>query len=275
MCEHLKQFVLDQHKLYLTNNDDINSIKNNFYPIITINIRGIHRFWYDQENGYANIINHLLLMYPKTFIIFDGYVKNKQLNLDDYISEGIKSSGNDFDNSYNNILNSIISKINTKNYHSLIGSCLYEQLSWLDISNYGIMQLGAGAFNYTWLMNKKCIFMGRNQIINDQLLMHCWHDFYFRENRDFTTYIHPNLIDFNSHKHHHNSFYLDWKIIFFHVIRDLLILEKNKYNLSQYENIKKYNIYINFGLDIDIKELLKIDFFSACKIIKNLTLKKI
>jgi len=137
------------------------------------------------------------------------------------------------------------------------------------------MQLGAGAFNYTWLMNKKCIFMGRNQIINDQLLMHCWHDFYFRENRDFTTYIHPNLIDFNSHKHHHNSFYLDWKIIFFHVIRDLLILEKNKYNLSQYENIKKYNIYINFGLDIDINELLKIDFFSACKIIKNLTLKKI
>lgn len=275
MCEHLKQFVIDQHKICPTNNNDINLIKNNFYPIITINIRGIHRFWYDQENGYANIINHLLLLYPKTFIIFDGYIKNKELNLDHYISEGIKSSSNDFDNSYNNILNSIISKINTKNYYSLIGSSLNEQISWLDISNYGIMQLGAGAFNYTWLMNKKCIFMGRNQIINEQLLMHCWHDFYFRENRDFTTYIHPNLINFNSHKHHNNSFYLDWKILFFHVIRDIYFLENKKYNISQYENIKNYDIYINFGLDIDIYKLLKIDFLSACKIIKNLTLKKI
>ena len=132
------------------------------------------------------------------------------------------------------------------------------------------MQLGAGAFNYTWLMNKKCIFMGRNQVLNDQLLMHCWHDFYFRENRDFTTYIHPALVNFESHKHINRSFYIDWKVVFFHVIRDIILLEKNNYNLSQYENIKRYNIYMTFGLDIEMNNLLNVDFYDACNIIKKI-----
>lgn len=278
MYEHLKNFVMDNHPYDISDKTTLNyidNIQNTFYPIITINLRAIHRFWYDQENGFANIINSLLLLYPKLFVIFDGYIKNKNLNLDDYMSEGIKSSADDFDESYNNILNNIISKINTKNFHSLIGVSLNEQIAWLQISNYGIMQLGAGAFNYTWLMNKKCLFVGRNEIINDQLLMHCWHDFYFRENRDFTTYIHPNLIDFQSHKNYKNSFYIDWKIIFFHVLRDIILLEKNNFKLSQYENIKNYNIYINFGLDIDINALINMDFYSACNIIKKFVNKKL
>lgn len=265
MYEHLKQFVITNVN---SNTDSIIEIKKNYYPIITINLRGIHRYWNDQENGFANIINSLLLLYPKLFVIFDGYIKNENLVLDDYMSEGIKSSQNDFDSSYNSILYQIISKIKTTNYYSLIGKTLNEQIAWLDISQYGIMQLGAGAFNYTWLMNKKCIFMGRNEIINDELLMHCWHDFYFRENRDFTTYIHPSLINFVSHKHDNNSFYIDWLIVFFHVLRDIVLLEKHNYNLSQYDNIKNYNIYINFGLNIDLNSLLKMNFYEACNLIK-------
>jgi len=51
--------------------------------------------------------------------------------------------------------------------------------------------------------------------------------------------------------------------------RDIFLLEKNNYNLSQYENIKRYNIYMNFGLDMELNNLLDMDFYDGCNIIKG------
>jgi hypothetical protein len=122
----------------------------------------------------------------------------------------------------------LISGINTSNYISLIGTTIDMQLAWLNISDYGILQVGSGNTNYAWIMNKKSMVIGKNTEINDEVLEHTFTDFYFRENRDFTTYLNPRFINFNSHNQNNSVYYIDWRVIFYHILRDLIILEKKK-----------------------------------------------
>lgn len=257
MYEDLKNFTIENIKETTneTQENEIETIKQNFYPIITFNLRGVYRNLYNQEEVISSIINYLLLIFPNMFIIFDGFIVNDNTKLDFFKSEGVVSNLQVFTESYENILNNIIGKINTTNFKSLIGTNLYNQLNWLEISHYGLMQLGAGSFNYTWTMNKKCIYVGRNNFVNNSLLIHTYHDFIFRENRDFTTYINPNIVDFNTKPN--GQFSIDFKIILYFMYRDLLILEKNNYALSQFENLQKYNIYQSWGLDnLPLQELI-------------------
>jgi hypothetical protein len=265
MYNELSTFVFENN-IYNQDNEKIIEIKNNFYPIITFNIRAIFRYLTNQEDAYINIINLLTTIYPKLFVIFDGFIFNENAEIDNTTSEGIIYKLEEMKSSYNNIVSNIISKINTKNYISLIGCKLDKQIAWLNISNYGIMQMGAGAFNYAWLMNKKCLFIGRNNYVNNSLLIHTYHDFIFRQNRDFTTYINPKYITFNSN----SSFYIEWEKIFFYIIRDIIILEKNNFNCSQYENFQKYNIYQDWGLtNLKIENLNIDDLEKTLKLLKD------
>jgi len=221
MMEDLKEFVLENNK-YINDSEIkyINYIKQNHYPIVTINLRGLYRYLYNQSYAISNIINSLLIIYPKIFIIFDGYVKNKN-NINNYLDETLNNKSLDkMEESYISIFKNIVKDLKTNNYISLISSSIERQIEWLKISDYGLMQLGAGAFNHTWLMNKKALFIGRNTILNEETLMHTYHDFIFREKKDFTTYINPSMIDFNKYNHIDSSFYLDWKIILYHMIKD-------------------------------------------------------
>jgi hypothetical protein len=270
MYEDLKTFILENNKL----NDNkllskIQNVKNIHYPIVTFNLRGVFRYLYNQEDCFINIINSLLLLYPNIFIIFDGYVKNKNVILDNYTTDTATASEEIFDTAYYNIVNKIITGINTPNYVSLIGSTIDIQLAWLDISNYGILQIGSGSTNYSWVLNKKSIVVGKNHIINDEVLLYTFQDLNYRENKDFTTYLHPSFI--NDDTHYPNSCYvINWKIIFFHMLRDLIILEKNNYSLPLIQNINNHNIYMYFDVnDININELINMDFYDACNILKK------
>lgn len=271
MYEDLKTFVLETNNL---NDNDlslkITTVKQNHYPIVTFNLRGVWRYLYNQEDCFIKIINTLLLLYPNMFVIFDGYVKNKNVLLDNYATENSSANEYIFDKSYYDIVNTTISGINTTNYISLIGTTIDVQLAWLDISNYGILQTGSGNTNYAWVLNKKSIVIGKNPIMNDEALLYTFQDLYYRENRNFTTYINPEFINFESYKNCNSVFYIDWKILLFHIIRDLCLLEKNQYSLSQITNINSYNIYMYFGLDeININSLLDMDLNGACNIIKT------
>jgi hypothetical protein len=278
MYDHLSKFVMDNNKYKNTDEINyINKIKSNHYPIITITLRAVYRYLHDQEDVLSNIINHLLILYPNIFIIFDGYIKNNNTRLNKCISNGFFSDSNIFDTSYNNIVNTIIKKINTQNYISLIGTSLERQIEWLKISDYGLLHAGAGSDNYRWLMNKKCIFMSRHLIISNKILVDFFHDFIYREKREFTTYINPNMIDFTTYKEQNNSFFIDWRIILLYIYKDLLILEKHKYKLSQFENLQYYDYNLTdidsqFKIhNINIYNLLENDnIIENCNLIKNI-----
>jgi hypothetical protein len=248
MYEDLSLFILDNNKLIDENElNHIENVKTSFYPIITFNIRTGYRHLNNQEIALSSLINALLLLFPNMFVIFDGYVKNKTVNLDCYSTHGYAFNESEFDKSFNKVVNSIINHIQTKNYISLIGSALDRQLAWLNISQYGLLQTGSGGTNYGWLLNKKYISVGRNPVINEELLLYVAHDFCYVENKDFSTYINPSLISFEINDK--KEFEIDWRVILVHMIRDLMILEKHNYKLTQVENFQKYNIYMNFRLD--------------------------
>lgn len=270
MSESLKEFVVNINPFNDVNElNQITYVKNNYYPIITFNLRAVYRNIHNQEEYFSNIINNLLVIYPKLYIIFDGFTINSNVNLDLYGSEGVKSDLNKLNTSYNAVVNKIISMINKKNYTSLIGSSVNRVFKWLDISTYGLMQLGAGSYLYTWIMNKKALYIGRNLYINDELLIHTYHDYYYRENRDFTTYINPKLVDFDTYSKSNNEFAYNWKKILCFMLRDMIILEKNNHKLSQHNYIVKYNYYMNWNDDINIDNLIKLPIQAIYKLLQS------
>jgi len=131
------------------------------------------------------------------------------------------------------------------------------------------MQMGAGIFNYIWLANKNCICVGRNNYVNDSILIHTYHDFIFRENRVFTTYVNPKYIDQESLISDKKQFIFKKEYLLLYILRDLIILEKNNFTLSQFENFQKYNIYQDWSIEIDINSLLNNDVITNYNIIKN------
>jgi hypothetical protein len=93
MYEDLKTFVLENNKL---NDNDliarIEKVKNAHHPIVTFNLRGLYRNLYDQETCFIKIINSLLLLFPNMFVIFDGYVKNENVVLNNYTTENVTAN---------------------------------------------------------------------------------------------------------------------------------------------------------------------------------------
>ena len=270
MYEELKEWTLLNNKLEVEcQNEEIKKIKATHYPIITINIRGVFRYLLQQEKVFAHILNELYNIYPNMFILIDGFVTSTNTDLSSYKNEGVRANADIFSTAYQTILDDLLGNMKCPNYKSLIFQNLASQLAWLNISDYGVMQLGAGAFNHVWLMNKKALFIGRNPICNDELLGHTYHDFYYRENRDFTTYINPNIVDFTV-THTKGGFSIDWRVLFYYTYRDLLILEKENFNLSQYENFVKYNIYQSWGIpQISMEELLTYEVCVGAKKLKS------
>ena len=270
MYEDLKEWTLSNNKLEDEQEiEEIKTIKATHYPIISFNIRGVFRYLYQQEKVFANIINELYHIYPNMFILIDGFVTNSSVNLNNYKNEGVRANADIFTTSYQTIVDDLLGNIQCPNYKSLIFKNIASQLAWLNISDYGIAQTGAGCINHVWVMNKKALGIGRNNIVNDELLIHTYHDFYYRENKNFTTYIHPNIVDFTV-THTKGGFSIDWRVLFYYMYRDLLILEKENFNLSQYENFVKYNIYQSWGIpQISIEELLTYEVCDGARKLKS------
>lgn len=270
MSESLKEFVLYINPYNVTSElNQIYDVKKNHYPIVTFNLRGLYRHIYNQEETISNIINNLLIIFPKLYIIFDGYTTNSNINLVTYGNEGVKSDLKTFNNEYDRIINKITSMINTTKYTSLIGSTINRTFKWLEISNYGLMQLGAGSFLYTWIMNKKALYIGRNSNINEELLIHVFHDYYYRENRDYTTYVNPKLVDFDTYANQNNQFEYNWKKILCFMLRDLIILEKNNHSLPQHNYIVKYNYYMNWSDNINLDQLIELSVQDIYKLLQT------
>ena len=68
------------------------------------------------------------------------------------------------------------------------------------------------------------------------------------------------MVDFVTYKNNKDQFTINKNIILYFMYRDITLLEKNNYSLSQYENLKKYNIYQSWGLDgLPLNNLLNND----------------
>jgi hypothetical protein len=271
MYEDLKTFVIENNKLQDGRElKRIEYVKNTFSPILTFNIRTIYRNLYNQTGIFIDIINKLIKLFPNVFIILDGFVLNDNASIDDTTSEGVEYNFKNMNQEYNDIATNIISNIHTTNYISLIGTTLNRQIAWLEISNYGIMQMGAGIFNYLWLSNKNALCLGRNNYVNESILIHTYHDFVFRQNRAFTTYINPKYIDQETMVCNKRQILFNMDYLLLYILRDLIILEQNNWVLSQFENFQKYNIYQDWGVRVDINSLLHNDIMTNYNLLKTL-----
>jgi hypothetical protein len=129
--------------------NDINKIKQH-YPIINIVLRCGNRMLKNQDIIISDFINKIVYKYPNSYFYFDGFMKNKNNNC--------KLSFNNYDydllnNDYTTLVNSIINKINIKNYTSLINLYPYEIIKYLEIATIAIYNCGSGCITSGWLCN--------------------------------------------------------------------------------------------------------------------------
>jgi hypothetical protein len=155
-----KNFTLPSNVL-----TDIEYIKNNYGPIFTFQLRiGSHGL-VSCDTVISETINSLIKIYPNAFFILDGWHCNTKL--ENKKSHRHSVSNNDTYDSlktdYNNMVNSLISKLDTNNYRSIIGCNIYTSIKYSEIVNFGIN------FNTTsnimnWTLKIPGITFGRTNI---------------------------------------------------------------------------------------------------------------
>jgi hypothetical protein len=169
--------------------DEINYIKNNFFPIIHIVLRIGTNELINQDIIISEVINKLSNIYPKIYFYLDGLCCSSNMDINSYIGTypNIKTLKNII-NDYNNLVNSIDSKIKNKNYKSLINFESYNIIKYLSISTYSILQISSISCISAWICNIPGIQFGRKKIkIYEKI------DSNIRENMVNIKYIYDNI----------------------------------------------------------------------------------
>ena len=145
--------------------NEVNYIKKNFYPIIHIVLRIGSDEMINQDTVISDTINKLLLLYPNSYFILDGFLSSSNININDYIGiyPNIKTY-NDIIKEYIDLVNSIEKMINTTNYKSLINLESYNIIKYLSIITYSILQVSSISCVSDWICNKPGIQFGRKSI---------------------------------------------------------------------------------------------------------------
>jgi hypothetical protein len=167
--DYLRNNLLNNIKLIknYTKNNEIDYIKNNYYPIINIVLRAgnskVKNLMFDCVGTISRFINKMSIKYPKSYFFLDGfcgspYLKNTLLGE----SEGFNSD--DLINEYKNMAEKIIVNTNNKNCKSLINMYSYELIDYIDICTYSILQVGSACTISGWICNKDGFQFGRKDV---------------------------------------------------------------------------------------------------------------
>jgi hypothetical protein len=150
-----------------TKNNEIDYIKNNYYPIINIVLRAgksnVKNLMFDCIGTMSRFINKITNKYPKSYFFLDGFCGSPYLN-NTLLGENEGFNSDDLINEYKNMANEIIDKIYNKNCKSLINMYSYELIDYIDICNYCIYQIGSGCTISGWICNKDGIQFGRKEV---------------------------------------------------------------------------------------------------------------
>jgi hypothetical protein len=190
---------------------EIEKIKNNNSPIISIVLRKGHTFIENQVDFFIELIDKICELYPNAFFYFDGFCSNPYLKDNTPIIHSPKEiTYKDFIIEYNELYNEITQKIDIMNleknrttkYKSLINMYSYEIVEYLSICNYGIYQMGSACTISGWLCNIPGYQFGRT---NTHLYKYC--DDNVKENM-------PNLVYTSDKKININNIIEDIKKLF-------------------------------------------------------------
>jgi hypothetical protein len=180
--DHLKRQIFE------SKSNILNEIKNiqNHYPIFMIYLRYGKRVIKNQENTLSLLVDKLSEKFPNAFFLFNGFCSNPSLSDNAIIGhmDNDKYNVKECIEMYTAIYNSIISKIKTNNYSSLINLNSFELSEYIDISSYTIYQNTNLATLSSWLYNKPGIILG---IENSDISVYKNQDLIINEN-------HPNII---------------------------------------------------------------------------------
>jgi hypothetical protein len=140
----------------------------------------------NQENTLSLLVDKLSEKFPNAFFLFNGFCSNPSLSDNAIIGhmDNDKYNVKECIEMYTAIYNSIISKIKTNNYSSLINLNSFELSEYIDISSYTIYQNTNLATLSSWLYNKPGIILG---IENSDISVYKNQDLIINEN-------HPNII---------------------------------------------------------------------------------
>jgi len=205
--DFIKSYINQVMPISNTYKNEIEYIKNNFYPIFSINLRCITCQIKDQVDVISETINKLKEIYPNSFFLIGGFLGdyNEELINNQNIEVGRNTGSYSFIlNEYQNIFNEIKNKLNHKDYKSLINLKINNVLEFVKNVNFSVNMNAGYVTIETILNNIQCLHFGTKW--ND----HSKRVFYIsKENYKEPIYIdEPHIHFFNNGLHGDQSIYL-------------------------------------------------------------------
>jgi hypothetical protein len=157
---YFKECLSKNFKLQLNTLSDIEYIKNNYRFIFSFHLRVGSCEMINQDIVISETINSLLTLHPKSFFIFDGFFGNENQN------KILSLKGETYSElleKYKKTVDSIIGKIHTTAYRSIIGECINTSIKYSEIVHFGIYMNTSSEIDL-WTYNTPSMFFGRKNI---------------------------------------------------------------------------------------------------------------
>jgi hypothetical protein len=140
-CDYIKNCINDLMPINNSAKNEIEYIKNNFYPIFSINIRCFTCQIKDKEIIYSEIINKLKNIYKNSYFFIGGFLGdyNEELLINQNTEIGTKNGKYDsllLD--YENTVELIKQKLTHNDYKSLINLKIHNVIEYTKIVNFSI-----------------------------------------------------------------------------------------------------------------------------------------
>ncbi|WP_160063890.1 tetratricopeptide repeat protein [Psychromonas sp. L1A2] len=155
-------------------NDKIKEIikfRESHFPIILIGLRCGTRAWLNQEVGYAELINNVLLHYPNAGFIIDGM---------NSIESEVHSSHANIDLSAELQISAAL-KGKHSSIISLVGCSVNLSFTWGEIVDFFVAPWGAGLAKYKWVNNIKGVVYSSKCVLEEKNDLHIYDDEKYRE----------------------------------------------------------------------------------------------
>jgi 2-polyprenyl-3-methyl-5-hydroxy-6-metoxy-1,4-benzoquinol methylase len=140
-AQFIKSYITNVLPIGEENLNEIEYIKNNFYPIFSFNLRCVTCEIKDQDVVISNTINKLKSIFPNSFFLIGGFLGdyNEELLSKQNVEIGVKISSYIVAlNEYENTFNLIKSKVNHQDMKSLINLKINNVLEYTKIVTFSI-----------------------------------------------------------------------------------------------------------------------------------------
>jgi hypothetical protein len=166
-AEFIKTYIRDVMPVCKEYINEIEHIKKNYYPVISVNLRCLTCEIKDQPNVIGEVVNKIKSVYPKSYFLIGGFIGDYNEELIDKTNIKFATYCTGYSQNlkaYKNTFETLITHINHNDFNSLINLKINNVLAYTSIVDFSINMNAGYTVVETILHDIPSIFFGTKWI---------------------------------------------------------------------------------------------------------------